>query len=42
MNGFVQEKLKRGISDDDVRVRPWLPFKKKGDLIVLLLQGISY
>ena len=24
-----QGKLKRGMSDDDVTVRPWLPFKKK-------------
>ena len=30
-----QGKLKRGMSDDDVTIRPWLPFKKMGDLFVL-------
>ena len=30
-----QGKLKQGMSDDDVVVRPWLPLKKIGDLFVL-------
>ena len=34
--GKKQGKLKWGMSDDDVTVRPWLPFKKKiADLFVL-------